>query len=148
MNENKIAHLGFIETTIERMANNSAAIKGWSMGIVAAILGVGIISGDKLTQYRWLFFVCALLMSLVMWGLDTFYLYQEKLYRNLYSLIKDKKDDEVDYSMDARYKTIEKMGKKPMKYIRVLINRTIWPFYSTQIIVFFIFFILPIFINA
>lgn len=145
--ENKIAHLGFIETTIERMANNSASIKGWSMGIVAALLGIGIISGENINPYRLILFLCACLITIVMWWLDAFYLYQEKLYRDLYSIIRNIDDDnKIDFSMDARYKTIKGMKGKAVCYFSVLKNRTIIPFYLSQILVYFLFFILPIWI--
>lgn len=145
--ENKIAHLGFIETAIERMANNSAAIKGWSMGIAAALLGIGIISGENINPYRWILFLCACLITVVMWWLDAFYLYQEKLYRDLYSIVRNIEDDDsVDFSMDARYKTIKEKKEKVVCYFSVLKNRTILPFYLAQIIVYFLFFILPIWI--
>ena len=146
--ENKIAHLGFIETTIERMANNSAAIKGWSMGIVAALLGIGIISGENINPYRWILFGCACLITIVMWGLDVFYLYQEKLYRDLYSIVKKvTEDDKIDFSMDARYKTIMELKGKATCYFSVLKNRTILPFYLAQIVVYLLFFLLPMWIK-
>ena len=76
MDEKKIAHLGFIETTIERMANNSAAIKGWSMGIVAASIGLGIIGRDKTDCLaNGIVFGCSCAITIVMWLLDAFYLY-------------------------------------------------------------------------
>ena len=149
MDERKIAHLGFIETTIERMANNSAAIKGWSMGIVAAIIGLGIIGKDKAEPLvNWIVFGCACAIAIVMWCLDAFYLYQEKLYRDLYFLIKDKKDEEIDYSMDARRETIIKQKGEAVCYFSVLINRTILPFYLPQLLINFAFFVLPMLIQS
>ncbi len=145
--DNKIAHLSFIQTVIERMANNSASIKGWSMGILAALLGIGIISEKGIDPYRLVLFLCASLISIVLWWLDAFYLYQEKLYRCLYSLVKNiADDDKVDFSMDASRETIKERYGKITGYFAVLKNRTIMPFYLVQIVVYFLFFILPIWI--
>lgn len=148
MNENKIAHLGFIQSVIERMANNSAAIKGWSMGIVAAIIGLGIVGKGQMSDIaNWIVFGCSCVIIIVMWLLDSFYLYQEKLYRELYGLIKDKNDKDIDFSMDARRKTIlQQKGKAPC-YFAVIKNRTIMPFYLPQLIVSFAFFVLPMIIE-
>lgn len=149
MNENKIAHLGFIQSVIERMANNSAAIKGWSMGIVAAIIGLGLIGRDKIDNVaNWIVFGCSSVIIVVMWLLDSFYLYQEKLYRELYSLIKNKDDKDIDYSMDARRKTILKQKGKAPCYFAVIKNRTILPFYLPQLVICFAFFILPMIIEC
>ena len=145
--DNKIAHLGFIETAIERMANNSASIKGWSMGIVAALLGIGIISSEDIGPYRFVLFGCVCLITIVMWWLDAFYLYKEKLYSDLYSIVKEINDDnKIDFSMDASYKTIKEKKGKATCYFSVLKNRTILPFYLAQIVVYFLFFILPMWI--
>ena len=152
--EKKIAHLGFIESTIERMANNSASIKGWSMAILAALLGIGIISGSSAgCAYRWIMYACAFVITVVMWFLDNFYIYQEKLYRKLYSLTKDTKDDDIDFSMDARFDTIKALllknerSDKVFSYWRVLINRTTVPFYSAQLVAYFLFFIVPLWVK-
>lgn len=149
MEEKKIAHLGFIETTIERMASNSAAIKGWSMGIVAAIIGLGIIGKDKTDNVAsWILFGCSCVIVFVMWCLDAFYLYQEKLYRDLYGLVRITEEKDIDYSMDARRKTIIEKKGKAVCYFSVLKNRTILPFYLPQLVINFLFFILPIIIEA
>ena len=144
--EKRIAHLELIHTTIERMANNSATIKGWSMGIVAAIVGIGLIGGgDSKAIGLYLLFACACIITFVMWGLDAFYLFQEKLYRVLYEHIRTTQDiEEINYSMDARHGTLKRFCNNPIpNYYKVLINRVIWPFYLSQIIVYFICLIVP-----
>ena len=149
MEEKKIAHLGFIEATIERMANNSAAIKGWSMGIVAAIIGLGVIGKGKTDNLaNWILFGCSCIIVFIMWCLDAFYLYQEKLFRDLYSLVRVMDEKDINYSMDARRKTIIEKKGKAVCYFSVLKNRTILPFYLPQLVINFLFFILPIIIEA
>ena len=145
MDNKRIAHLGFIETTIGRMASCSSAIKGWSIAIVAAIVGVGLFNRDVDVIFRIVACGCAIVLTFVMWFLDSFYLYQEKLYRDLYDIVLAKSEDEIDFSMDARKETIKGLGKQPKHYLRFVFNRTIWPVYISQMVVYFGFFIIPLF---
>lgn len=127
---NKIAHLGFIESTIERMANNSSSIKGWSMGITTAIIGLGVIANDNSCFDSCLLLICSMLITSAMWALDSFYLYQENLYRELYNLVNNKSEDEIDFSMDARNKTLKDNNVKTKSYLSLLLNISVWPLYS------------------
>ena len=80
------------------------------MGITAAILGIGIIGNNYLASYRWILFACSCLITIIIWFLDTFYLYQEKLYRELYSFVIQTNDEsKLNFSLDARYKTIKEL---------------------------------------
>ncbi len=45
--ENKQKHLEFIQTTINRMANNSFLIKGWTVTVVAALFAISIKDSKK-----------------------------------------------------------------------------------------------------
>lgn len=92
-------HLEFIQAVITRMANNSFAIKGWSITLVSAILVVTY----QLSDWRYAFL--ALLPTLVFWGLDGYYLHQERLFRKLYDDVRmrDKYENNEDrYSMNTK----------------------------------------------
>ena len=78
MEESFHKHLEFIQNAINRMSNNSFLLKGWSVTVSSAILAL-IISNPNPR-----FAVVALLSSLSFWGLDTYYLRQERLFRSLY----------------------------------------------------------------
>lgn len=143
MEEKKIAHLGFIETTITRMASNSASIKGWSVGILAALIGIVLISNQQANLIRFILLGCSLLITLAMWGLDSFYLYQENLYRELYDIVKIKQECEIDFSMNARFETIKAINSETKSFKKFIFNRSIWPFYSIQLIAYLAFFLLP-----
>jgi hypothetical protein len=73
-----IKHLEFIQSVITRMASNSFLLKGWSVTIVAALLGVAA------QQDSALFAAAALLPAAAFWGMDAYYLHYERLYRRLY----------------------------------------------------------------
>ncbi len=73
-----IAHLGFIQGVITRMGANSFLLKGWSVTLVAAIFALSAKDAD----HR--FVLLAYFPVIVFWGLDGFFLHQEKLFRKLY----------------------------------------------------------------
>lgn len=92
MEEAFTKHLEFVQNIINRMSNNSFLLKGWNVTVSSAILALIISSPNPL------FAVVALLSSLSFWGLDAYYLRQERLFRCLYD--------------DLRLSTIAKKAKK------------------------------------
>lgn len=91
--QEKIAHLTFIQGVINRMAANSFLVKGWTVALVAALLAI---AADKVT-FSYLLVVSV--PVILFWGLDTYYLTQEKLYRELYKDVAKK--SLIDFDMDA-----------------------------------------------
>ena len=78
MHEVVTKHLEFIQNIINRMSNNSFLLKGWNITVSTAVLA--LIVGIP----RPLFVIIALFSSLSFWGLDAYYLRQERLFRCLY----------------------------------------------------------------
>lgn len=77
MNESKIRHLEMIQEVINRMANNSFALKGWAVTLAA---GIFALSGSAIgTSYPILF-----MPILIFWVLDAYYLSKERSYWFLY----------------------------------------------------------------
>lgn len=72
-------HLGFVQNIITRMAGNSFLAKGWSMTLVSAIL---VLKPDAVLGC-WTAYL-PLIPALTFWGLDGYFLAQERLYRKLY----------------------------------------------------------------
>lgn len=93
--DKKINHLEMIQGVINRMASNSFALKGWAVTLVAGIFVLAGKDTDKI------YFLVAYLPILVFWGLDSYYLLQERLYRALYDKVRLLPEDEVDFSMKA-----------------------------------------------
>ena len=74
---NKLKHLEFIQGVINRMANTSFLLRGWSITVIAALFALS-------TKERELSLsVLALFLTTVFWFLDAFFLWQERLYREL-----------------------------------------------------------------
>lgn len=93
--EKKIKHLELIQVVINRLANNSFLVKGWCVTLVAAVLG--LLSKD--TNKRLIIIVYFLIV--MFWILDAYFLYQEKLFRNLYDQVRNTDNEQINFSMNA-----------------------------------------------
>lgn len=99
LEEKKIKYLEFIENAISRMNTNSMQLKTWCVALVSAF---AVLSVEREFSYGYLFCVPVL----VLWILDSKYLWQERKYRKLYDKIKDElngKEEKVDlFVMDIK----------------------------------------------
>ena len=93
--QNKLKHLEIIQGVINRLATNSFQLKGWGVVLVAAVLAL------LAREARVVFALVALVPAIVFWGLDGFFLWQERLYRALYDDVRGKLEVDVDFSMDT-----------------------------------------------
>jgi len=104
------------------MAANSFLVKGWTIALVAALLAIG---SDKLT---FSYLVIVLVPVILFWWLDAFYLHQETLYRKLYEIVASKKDQDIDFNMNAAgFKGEIKSFKE------ISLSKSIFPFYLVVI---------------
>lgn len=92
--ENKINHLEMIQGIINRMASNSFLLKGWSITLVAGIFALSTKDSNQK------FFLITYVPLIVFWILDTYYLQQERKYRNLYDKVRCLDKDKIDFSMN------------------------------------------------
>lgn len=90
----KIQHLQMIQGIISRMAGNSFLLKGWAVTLIAGIFALS--SNDTDQRY----FLVAYIPILIFWGLDSYYLCQERRYRKLYDLVRSKDNEHIDFSMN------------------------------------------------
>lgn len=126
--DEKIAHLGFIQGVINRMGSNSFMIKGWCIALVAAIFAL---SADKAnTNFAYL----SLFPLVVFWGLDVFFLHQERMYRKLYEKVADGTIKSDLFEMNAS------VYKKDVGcYMEIAFSKTLLPFYGAMIVMILIF---------
>ncbi len=94
--DNKVAHLGMIQTAITRMASNSFLIKRWSVTLVAALFALAAANGNARFVYL------AFFPTFMFWALDAYFLRQERLFRKLYDHARVLDAASVDYSMDTQ----------------------------------------------
>jgi len=78
----RTTHLELLQHVISRMASNSFALKGWSVTVTAALLGLA--AKDSNPRFA----IIALYPALAFWGLDAYYLRQERRFRALYDAVR------------------------------------------------------------
>ena len=88
--EDRNKHLEFIQNAINRMASNSFILKGWSVTLVTGIIALSLTTST--TRFIYLAFI----PTLAFWGLDAYYLRQEKLFRELYDYIRAKEIKNIE----------------------------------------------------
>ncbi len=91
----KIAHLQMIQSVITRMGSNSFLLKGWSVTLIAALFALAAAGTNPL------FLLLAYFTSFMFWGLDAYFLRQERLFRKLYEHVQEVSAPEIDFSMDT-----------------------------------------------
>lgn len=123
-NENKFKHIDIIQCVINRLASNSFMIKGWAITLVAALF----VLSQKDTNYKFMWI--ALLPAIMFAILDSFYLWKERLYRELYKTVIKKEDREIDFSMD-----VTEFNNGENTWVRSFFSYTILLFYIPFIIV-------------
>ncbi|MEY2665799.1 MAG: hypothetical protein RLZZ480_904 [Candidatus Parcubacteria bacterium] len=99
--ENKRKHLQLIQDVITRMGGNSFLLKGWSISIITALVGFALTSDSE--KDRAVLLIIAMVLVLMFWLLDSYYLSQERMYRGLFGEVRKKNEDQIDYSLDARH---------------------------------------------
>lgn len=120
-------YLEFIQNIISRMANNSFLIKGWSVTLVAALFALA--AKDSNTDYAQLAYFPAIMFAF----LDAYYLYQERLFRDLFKEAAANKIEKHDMST-KRYTEGLWGFRKLWKYLRSLLSLTILLFHGGIII--------------
>jgi len=93
--DNKLKHLEFLQLVITRMSVNSFLVKGWSVTLVAAMFAFA--AKDANARYGWI----TLVVIIVFWILDGYYLSLERQYRELYDVIRVKDANAIDFDMNA-----------------------------------------------
>ena len=93
--EDKHKHLELVQGVINRMTSNSFMLKGWAVTLVAGIFALAGKDTDKL------YFLVAYVPIIIFWGLDAYYLLQERLYRSLYDKVRQMDEDKIDFSLKA-----------------------------------------------
>ena len=116
--ENKSTHLQMLQAVITRMAGNSFLLKGWSVTLVSALFALSADRSNRVFAY------VAVLPVLMFWGLDAYFLRQERLFRKLYDRVRAIPPENVDFSMNTAPLTQEVAG-----WLRVCFSRTLLPFH-------------------
>lgn len=117
------AHLGILQSVIQRMASNSTSCKAWCITVVSAIL---VIVADKGKPN---FAFIALLPTLLFLALDAYYLALEKAFRASYADFVKKLHSGVAMAEDLY--AVAPMGSHCKHQIEALKSFSVWGFYAT-----------------
>lgn len=117
--EDRRQHLAFIQDVITRMNSNSFSLKGLMITIIAALVALTVNDTNKGNTVFNL--GIALLLVLIFWFLDAYYLKKERQYRKLYE--EAVRDNAELYKMTA--------DDYYVCYFEVLLSKTMWPLYLT-----------------
>ena len=93
--DNKLKHLELIQNVINRLANNSFYLKGGAVIFVAAVLGFATKDSQPL------YIAVAFIPTFSFWGLDGYYLNQERLFRRLYDAVRVMDKADIDFAMST-----------------------------------------------
>ena len=124
--EDKRKHLELVQGVINRMASNSFMLKGWAVTLVAGIFALAGKDTDKL------YFLVAYVPIIIFWGLDAYYLLQERLYRSLYDKVRQTDENNIDFSLKA---TAQEFNSERNCYGSCFFSRTELWFYLPLAIV-------------
>jgi len=92
--EKRVQHLQLVQGVVDRLAGSSSSAKAWSVAIASAL--AALLAGEGAP-----FVALAELPVVVLWGLDAYYLRQERLFRALYDAVREGRADVPPFSMDT-----------------------------------------------
>ena len=118
--ENKRKHLEFIQGVINRMAGNLFFLRGWTITLIAALIALFV----KDTNSNYIIYFL-LVLVLVFWLLDGYFLSQERLFRALYNHVRKLDEKEIDFSMN----TSEHKKDKKNTWACAMFSSTLLVFY-------------------
>jgi len=124
MTAEQTKHLELIQQVVDRMGRNSFQLKGWAITLVAALF----VLATSAAGTPWSAAV-AFLPALVFWGLDAYYLRQERLFRALYDEVRSHPENVEPFSMDTR-----PFCRQVANWFGVAFSRTIWPLYGAVVV--------------
>lgn len=101
-----IKHLEFIQAVVSRLANNSFLMKGWALTVSGAILSFAV------SHLSWPIASLGVMPAALFWFLDSYFLWQERLYRELYDEVAKQSGDITAFSMNpSAYRTSCSWGR-------------------------------------
>ena len=121
--EAKLKHLEFIQGVVSRLASDSFRMKGWSVALAAALFVLLARGGNP--KFAPVAFVGPML---IFWGLDGYFLWQERLYRALYDRVRVLEENEIDFSMDVGE------FRRECTWPRTMFSRTLIGFYGAVLL--------------
>ena len=120
--EKVVKHLEMTQAIINRLGTNSFQLKGWSMTLIVAAM-VLLARYDLQNPTIILAFI---LPILGFWILDGYFLWQERLFREVYDEIRQQ--DDTDFKMDV----MKHRDKPKRSWVSAIFSVTLVVFYSAE----------------
>jgi len=125
MDANKLKHLELIRGVVNRLATESARMKGWCVTLVTALFFLLARGGGR--EYICVAFV-AFVPILAFWVLDGYYLWQERLFRALYDRVRSLEESDIDFSMEVDQ--FLRVGRTRRACLNAMFSGTLTIFYG------------------
>lgn len=130
--EQHVKHLELIQGVIGRLGNDAFVVKGWAVTVVGALLGLAVNSEDSDLA------LVSVLPTLAFWGLDTYFLRSERLFRALYDQVRTGSDAVEPFFMGATSEPFlslvsEGENRHITSWWRTALRPTLWILYATLI---------------
>src|SRR4051794_12627940 len=90
----RVKHLELIQAVISRLANHSFLVKGWAVTLAGIFFGLAVSSSNPGLA------LVSLAPTILFWGLDTYYLRSERLFRALYERARTASAEYEPFAMD------------------------------------------------
>ena len=132
MTSEQLKHLDYIQSTINRMADNSFKVKGWMVTLISALMAL-YVNTEKIS-----FLLVAFIPMFVFWFLDAYYLQQERKFRGLY-------DDAVAGNVHCFSMTTSQYDTSKYSFTNSFWSKTIFPLYGTMVLLNFILLLILLF---
>jgi len=120
----KLKYLEFIQSIINRMAQNSFLIKGWGITLVSALYALA--AKDSQTEYV----LVAYIAIPCFWILDGFFIAAERRYRKLYAEAALCDPQCVSFDLDA-----SRFNEGDACWISGIFSKTLLVFYPFMIVI-------------
>ncbi len=118
-----IKHLELTQAIINRLGNNAFLLKSWSMTLIVAAM-VLIARHDLQSPY----IIPALVLPILgFWILDGYFLWQERLFRQVYDDVRIQSD--TDFKMDL----MKHRHKPKCSWLAAIFSVTLMIFYSVEV---------------
>lgn len=120
-----VEEVKILQDVIKRMASNSFQIKTWTITLVVATM---LLKGN---EYH---ILIAFIPLLAFWYLDSYYLQQERFFREKYNWLIKYRETNSDKIFDiASYQV-----KKVDSILKIMLSMSILPFYASIFVILFV----------
>lgn len=117
--EYMLKEVDLIQNIISRMASNSFKIKGWTITLIIVTLLLKDDNNKILIAY---------IPLIAFWYLDSYFLWQERMYRKLYNWVIENRLNTDKYLLDMN---AYRFSPEVSSIVRIMFSKTLLVFYGT-----------------